>query len=128
MPLQSTQQKFYLDGSEHSRLHITGYLTRGIFYKSSTAHCGAVFQYKERTTVASTPWVNSTVESLNRDIIVALRAMLLDMKMAPRNCISIFYILPSVLIKAHVERHGINENGTNRTVLEFMARIFPGVP
>lgn len=83
------------------------------------------FNIKHRPTVAYSPWVNGTVERLNRDILAALRAMLGELKLAPQDWVSVIDIIPSVLNEASESRLGRNQDGTMRSPLEVMTGIRP---
>lgn len=78
------------------------------------------FNIQHHPTVADSPWVNGTVERLNRDILCVVRAMLGELKLAPQDWVSIIDNLPSVLNEAPEARLGRNKDGTTRTALEVM--------
>lgn len=80
---------------------------------------------QHRPTVAYSPWVNGTVERLNRDILAALRAVLGELKLAPQDWPSVIDIIPSVLNEAPESRLGRNDDGSTRSALEVMTGIRP---
>lgn len=43
------------------------------------------------------PWVNGTAECLKRDILAALRAVLVEMNLAPQDCLSVIGVIQSVI-------------------------------
>lgn len=42
-----------------------------------------VYQVKRKPTIASLTWVNGTVKQLNKDVLIALRAVIGDVELAP---------------------------------------------
>lgn len=65
-------------------------------------------EIKHQPTVAYFPWINGTVERLNRDTIAALRAVLRELRLARCDKITIIEALSSVLDEALERRLGKN--------------------
>lgn len=83
------------------------------------------FNIQHRPTVAYSPWVNGTVKRLKRDVRVALRAMLEELKLAPQDWVSVIDIILSVLNEAPETHLGRNNDGKTRSPLEVMTGIRP---
>lgn len=83
------------------------------------------FNIQHKPTVAYSPWVNGTVERLNRDILAALRSLLAELKLGPQDWPAVINILPTILNEASEERLGKNSDGTTRSPLQVMTGIRP---
>lgn len=83
------------------------------------------YNIRHMPTVAYSPWVNGTVERLNRDILAALRALLGELKLAPQDWTAIIDVIPSILNEAPEERLGKNQDGSVRSALQVMTGIRP---
>lgn len=69
-----------------------------------------------KPTIAYFPRVNETFERLNRDILSALRCILIDLKLESRDRIWVIDIIPTTRNKAPIERLGRNADGMIRTL------------
>lgn len=83
------------------------------------------FGIQHPPTVAYPAWVNRTVENLNRNILVALRTMVGELKLAPCDWTAVIGALPLVLNKELEQRLGKNFDGTARSPLHVMTGICP---
>lgn len=83
------------------------------------------FNIQHKPTVAYSPWVNGTVERLNRDILAAMRSILAELKMAPQDWTLVIDQIPSILNEAPEERLGRNPDGSTRSPLQVMTGIRP---
>lgn len=63
---------------------------------------------QHRNTVVYSPWVNRTVERLNRDIFAAFCAMLAVLKLAPHDRTGTIDMRPSILNQTPKQRYGRN--------------------
>ena len=80
---------------------------------------------QHKPTVAYSPWVNGTLERLNRDILAAMRALLAELKLGPQDWAAVIDIIPSILNEAPEERLGRNTDGSWRSPLQVMTGIRP---
>lgn len=84
------------------------------------------FNIQQKPTVAYFPWVNGTVERLNRDILAAMQAMPGELNMAPQEWASVIDLIPSILNEAPEERLGRNADGSTWSALQDITGILPG--
>lgn len=75
------------------------------------------FNIQHKPTVAYSPCVNDTVERLNRDILAALRALIAELKLAPRDWASVLEIIPSILNEAPEAR--LVKTKTERPIVHY---------
>lgn len=73
--------------------------------------------------MAYSPWVNGTVERLNRDILAGVRALLGELGLAPHNWEKVLPVVASPINAAPLTRLGKNYDGTSRTPLEVRTGI-----
>lgn len=83
------------------------------------------YNIQHKPTVAYSPWVNGTIERINRDILAAMRAMLAELKLGPQDWMSVIDIIPSVINEAPQSRLGHNPDGSTRSPLQVMTGIKP---
>ena len=98
------------------------------FINSILANLAEEYRILHKPTVAYSPWANGTVESLMRTVQAALRAILLELKLAPQDWREVISIIPSILNSAGVERLGKNDDGSLRSPLQVMTGIIPRRP
>lgn len=78
-----------------------------------------------KPTIAYSPWLNGTVERLNRDILSALLAIIAELDHVPQDWPSVLDSVASALNEAPLPRLGTNVDGTTRTPLEVITGIRP---
>lgn len=83
------------------------------------------YQIRHYPTVAYSPWVNGTIERLNRDILSALRAMLGELKLAPQDWGTVIGTIQTVIKEAPEARLGKDDDSSTRSTLEVMTGIHP---
>lgn len=83
------------------------------------------YQIRHYPTVAYSPWVNGTIERLNRDILSALRAMLGELKLAPQDWRIVIGSIQTVINESSEARLGKNDDGSTRSAFEVMTGIRP---
>lgn len=88
-------------------------------------HLASTYRIRHNLTVAYSPWVNGTVESLMRSILSAMRSMLAEAKLGPQDWASVLPAIASALNEASLERLGRNSKGIARSPLEVMTGILP---
>lgn len=76
-------------------------------------------------TVAYSPWVNGTVENIERHICAACNALLTELKLAPQDWPTTIPLITSILSEAPLEHLGKRTTETFRTPLEVMTSIQP---
>lgn len=83
------------------------------------------YNIQHKPTVAYSPWVNGTVERLNRDILTAMRALLAELKLGPQDWAAVIDIIPSIINEAPEQRLGRDTDGSWRSPLQVMTGIRP---
>jgi len=86
------------------------------------------FHILHQPTVAYAPWANGTAESLMRNILAALTALILELKLAPQDWKEIISAVQTILNSASLPRLGRNEDGSLRSPLQVMTGIRPNRP
>ena len=88
-------------------------------------HLARTHRIRHNLTVANSPWVNGTVESVMRSVLSATRAMLAELKLAPQDWDSVLPTIASALNEASPDRLGRRCDGIARSPLEVMTGIEP---
>ncbi len=86
------------------------------------------FNVTHKPTVAYAPWVNGSVERLNRDILAITRALLAELKLGPHDWPAVIDSVPSIINCTPLTRLGINTDGSTRSPLQVMTCIYPRRP
>lgn len=73
--------------------------------------------------LAYSPLQISTVEVLNRDLLIAMRSTLVGFKLARRDWVCIVEVIPTVINEYLIERLGHIDDGAIRTPFEAMTGI-----
>lgn len=76
-------------------------------------------------TTAYSPWSNSTVEAVNRNVMAACRALTTEAKLGPHDWPEIVPVLKSVINEAPNARLGKRKDGVSGCPLEVMTGIRP---
>lgn len=88
-------------------------------------HLAKTHRIRHNLTVAYSPWVNGTVESVMRSVLSAMRAMLTELKLGPQDWAAVLPAVATALNESGLERLGRGQGGTARSPLEVMTGIFP---
>lgn len=91
-------------------------------------HLAKIYGIRHNLTVAYSPWVNGTVESVMRSVLSAIRAMLAELKLAPQDWPSVLPAIASTLNESSLDRLGRRPDGAARSPLEVMTGISPKRP
>lgn len=82
------------------------------------------FKIRHHFTVAYSPWTNGTVESVNRNVLAACRALTTELKLGPPDWPSVLGLVENALNEAPLPRLG-SANGVYRSPLKVMTGIDP---
>ena len=83
----------------------------------------ATYNFSHRPTVAYSPWSNSTVERLMREVLNATRAIQSELKLGPQDWKRVIEMIPTALNEAPLPRLGKNNDGTTRCPLQVRTGI-----
>lgn len=73
--------------------------------------------------VAHCTWVNHTVESLNHDILTALKSSLIELKPAAEDCVCIIDAVSTISNEFPTKNLGRDDDGARRALLKAMTGI-----
>lgn len=73
-------------------------------------------QHKRRASYSQC--VDGTVERLNRNTLTDLRSLLIELKLSPRDSVSVIDVVSAIINKAPTERFGRNDDETTQTPLQ----------
>lgn len=85
------------------------------------------YQILHKPTIAYSPWANGTVQSLMRTVLAALRAMILELRLASQDWKEITTAIPLIINSAGFER-GNGKDGPLRSPLQVMTGILLNRP
>ena len=88
-------------------------------------HLANEHHIRHNFTVAYSPWINGTVENVNRHIRAACTALLTELKLAPQDWPNVIPLVASILNEAPLSRLGKSTSGGTRTPLEVMTSLLP---
>lgn len=83
------------------------------------------YRIRHRFYVAYSPWVNETVESVNKHTMAAYRALCTELSLGPQDWTEFLDIIQSALNETPLPRLGKNREGIYLSPLEVMTGISP---
>lgn len=98
------------------------------FINDTLSQLASDYHILHKPVVAYSPWANGTVESIMRTVQAALRAVMLELKLAPQDWKEVISSLPTILNSAGLDRLGKNDDGSLRSPLQVMTGIKPNRP
>lgn len=92
------------------------------------SHLADVHHITHHSTIAYSPWINSTAESVMRSILSATRSMLTELKLAPSDWPTVDSSISSALNSTTLDRLGNHDDFVERTLLRVITVIHPECP
>lgn len=80
---------------------------------------------RHKLIVTYSPLFNGTVDSVMSSVLLAMRAMLAELKLAPQGWPSVLPAIATAINEASLNRLGLRSDGTARSPLEVMTGITP---
>lgn len=93
------------------------------FKPKALKHLAKTHLIRHNLTVAYTPCVNGTVESVMRSVVSAMRSMIAELKLGPQDWLSVLPAVASALNETSLDRLGRRPDGITRSPLEVMTVI-----
>lgn len=121
----NTPQTFSLAGTVSS-LHPTfGSRSSGRILRTKFLSISQHHSILHNLTIAFSPWLNGTVDSVTRSVLSATRAMLAELKLAPQDWDSVLTTISSALNEASPDRFGYPSDRIYHSPLNGMTGIDP---
>lgn len=99
---------------------------QGSYFKNEVIELlSRVHHIRHTFTVAYSPWVNGTVESVMRPIPSATRSLVAEIKLAANDWLWVIPVVMSALNQAGLERLGKRSDGITRSPLQVMTGTVP---